>query len=149
MDSTVLILTIVVISVIVLVNLLVYGTKMRAASVLKHVDDLLKKTGEKVGLKDTSANFFGLKSLGGGQIRGNGILVLTDKNVRFFRYFPKKEITIPIQSIKNIDSTNAYLGKSVFAPLLKIEYEGDETAFWVEDLQEWTDALKESAMGRV
>ena len=40
-----------------------------------------------------SANFFGQESLGLGQVRGNGVLVLTEKELYFEMWSPKKYYT--------------------------------------------------------
>ena len=40
-----------------------------------------------------SENFFGQESLGLGQIRGNGVLVLTEKELYFEMWHPKKYYT--------------------------------------------------------
>jgi hypothetical protein len=45
------------------------------------------------------ANFFGEKSKGGKQVRGNGALVLTKNNLCFIRALPVKEYIIPIKAV--------------------------------------------------
>ncbi|OGI02552.1 MAG: hypothetical protein A2Y25_09595 [Candidatus Melainabacteria bacterium GWF2_37_15] len=138
------ILTIVVIGIVILINVLIYGSKLRAESVLKQLTLELEKTGEKIILKDSWANFFGLKSLGRGQIRGNGILALTDKRVYFVRYFPKKEISIPLGTIKNVETVKSYLGKNIFAPILKLNFDNEEVAFYVRDVEEWISEVNKA-----
>lgn len=144
MDPFVPVLFIIAVSVVILINLLVYGVKSRAADVLKEVETELEKSGEKVLLKDAWANFFGLKSLGWAQVRGNGILVLTDKRVCFYRYYPKKQISIPLESITNLETVKSYLGKSKFSDLVKITYNEDETAFLVRDVSLWIDEINKA-----
>ncbi|HDH51749.1 MAG TPA: hypothetical protein ENH04_10130, partial [Nitrospirae bacterium] len=50
------------------------------------------------------ANFFGQESRGMKQIRGNGILILTDEELYFQMLFPKKELTILVNSIIGVES---------------------------------------------
>jgi len=82
---------------------------------------------------------FGLKSLGMKQIRGNGLLVLTDKRVYFKRYYPEKELDILLESIQKIDTVQNFLGKTRFAPLLKIVFNEEETSFQVKNISEWME----------
>ena len=60
-----------------------------------------------------SANFFGQESLGLGQIRGNGVLILTEKELYFEMWSPKK-LHIPINSIQRIGTPTSHLTKTRF-----------------------------------
>lgn len=83
------------------------------------------------------ANFFGEKSKGGRQARGNGALILTKDIIWFMRAVPEKEFVIPVGSIKEITLPKSFNGKSVLAPLLCVHYtDGDR-----EDAMAW--AIKE------
>lgn len=144
MDLTVLTLTIIVICIILLVNLLVYGAKIRSEAVLKKFNDELKNSGEHVLIKDTASTFFGLKSLGGGQIRNKGILALTDKRVYFARYFPDKVISITLDSINHVTTTDGYLGKNISTKLLKIGFSNDEVAFYIDNLSMWIEEINKA-----
>ena len=83
------------------------------------------------------ANFFGEKSKGGKQVRGNGALILTKDILCFIRAVPEKEFVIPVGSIKEISLPKAFNGKSVLAPLLCVHYTDDDR----EDAMAW--AIKE------
>jgi hypothetical protein len=94
--------------------------------------------------KDSSANFFGQESKGHMQIRGNGIFIITDENILFYRYLPQMELKIPVENIIAVESAGSFLGKSIFRPLLKIKFKtpsgNQDTAAWY--LKEQEKAIK-------
>lgn len=94
----------------------------------------------------TRANFFGINSKGGGQIRGNGALVLTRKDLYFIRAIPQKEYQIPIRSISSVSMPRLFNGKSAVAPLLCLNYDtesGKDSIAWaVADAEKWKDAIE-------
>lgn len=146
MDNTVLVLTTVVITVIVIINLIVYGSQSRAESVIKNLIAELEKNDERILIKDIKAVFFGLKSLGRGQIRGNGVAVLTGKKVYFSRYFPAKHISIPLEKIDKIETAQGYLGKNVYMKTLKLGFGKEELEFHVSDLKDWLEELDKAQL---
>jgi len=92
--------------------------------------------------KSLDANFFGLQTLGIGQLRGTGLLVLAERNIIFNLYIPKKEFRIPLKSIIRIESPKSHLGKTKSRRLLKIVFinnkgEEDSIAWDVGDLENW------------
>ncbi len=98
--------------------------------------------GEKILLSEKSANFFGQKSQGHTQIRGNGILILTDRMLYFKMWMPDKTIQIPLEWINKIEKVNGFLGKTKFRPLFKITFYNkygleDEVAWLVQDPDKW------------
>jgi hypothetical protein len=72
-----------------------------------------------------SANFYGQESLGVMQARGNGTLVLTDKELYFERWLPRREYRIPLAAIQAIETPSSYLGKTNFRPVLKIVFKDE------------------------
>lgn len=72
------------------------------------------------------ANFFGQESRKGSQMRGNGTLVITDSEVYFERWLPRAEYRIPRKAIESLETPSWYLGKSVFRPLIKINFRRDD-----------------------
>lgn len=94
----------------------------------------------------TRANSFGIKSKGGAQIRGNGALVLTREELYFVRAAPREEYRIPISSIRSVSLPKAFNGKSVFVPLLCVEYDaeyGEEAIAWaLKHADKWKDAIE-------
>jgi hypothetical protein len=106
-----------------------------------------KFAGNDILLTSRGANFFGQESKGLGQIRGNGVLLLTNKELYFGMWTPKKDFKIPIVAIKSIENPKSFLGKSVFRKLLKINFinDGDDldaAAWYVKDLVSWTQELE-------
>jgi hypothetical protein len=76
------------------------------------------------------ANFFGQESKGRFQWRGNGTLVVTDQEVFFEKWLPRREVHIPLTSIQAVETPRRFLGKTLGSnPLLKITYraEGKQT----------------------
>jgi hypothetical protein len=103
--------------------------------------------GKNLLLISRGANFFGQDSKRVPQIRGNGVLVLTDKELFFGMWTPKKELKIPIVAIKSVENPKSFHGKSVFRKLLKITFENDQgdidaAAWYVKDLNSWTRELE-------
>lgn len=103
--------------------------------------------GKKVVLRSRGANFFGQESKKLGQVRGNGILLLTDKELYFGMWSPKKELKIPIIAIKSVENPQSFFGKSVFRKLLKVTFENDlgdmdAAAWYVKDLDTWNRKLE-------
>jgi len=96
---------------------------------------------------ESFANYFGLESQGIKQIRGNGILILTEKELYFELYLPKKTITIPINEIIKIETPRSHLGKSKYKKLLKIIFtnqnqEKDSVAWLVKQLPRWIENIE-------
>jgi hypothetical protein len=94
-------------------------------------------------------NFFGEKSKGMTQIRGNGALLLTKDYLYFQMWIPKKEIKIPLDKIENIEEVKSFLGKSKLRPLLKIDYidengQKNSAAWLVKNLQKWKSIINET-----
>ena len=117
----------------------------------KRQEEIFKKfEGQKVLGAFGSANFFGLESKGVKQIRGNGVLVLTENKLYFEMWVkPRTIIEIPITSIKKIEVVKSHLYKSRFNPLLKVIFTNDmdeiDSVAWMvgkNRLDEWKDALE-------
>lgn len=93
----------------------------------------------------TGANFFGVESKGGKQIRGNGALVLTKDTLFFVRAVPEKEYAIPIANIVDITLPTSFNGKSVLSKLLCVHYRDDvemEAIAWaIKNPEKWKDAI--------
>lgn len=99
-------------------------------------------------ITDDMVNFFGLESLGSWKIRGNGVLILTEKELFFGMWKPKKELLIPVKSIIEIRNPKSHMHRSVFRPLLKIVFknengESDSAAWYIRHLDKWNKILKE------
>jgi hypothetical protein len=99
-------------------------------------------------MKDLSANSFGQESLGVWQIRGNGGLVLTGKELHFFLFLPKRDLLIPLDAITEITFTKCHLGKATIYNLLKVRYvldgKSDSIAWYVSDPHAWKDRIAEA-----
>jgi hypothetical protein len=86
------------------------------------------------------ANNFGVTSKGALQVRGNGALVLTNEALHFLA-IASDDLTIPRGAIRATSLVRSHLGKSVGRQLLKIDYEGDSVAFFVEEPEAWITVL--------
>ena len=64
----------------------------------------------------------GIKSLGLGQIRGNGKLFTGDQEIVFKQYLPDKQIVIPFSSIVEVSTSYFFLGKTFFRELLRMNF---------------------------
>jgi hypothetical protein len=113
----------------------------------KRIKEIHEKHGkEKILIFDDMAIFFGLESLGSWKVRGNGVLILTEEDLLFGMWKPKKELKIPVESITMITNPKSHLHKSVFRPLLKVMFKNesgndDSAAWFVQDLNQWNEIL--------
>ncbi|MHA2184498.1 MAG: hypothetical protein ACXAAI_05795 [Promethearchaeota archaeon] len=114
----------------------------------KRINEILEKfRGQTILLSDDMANFFGQESLGVWKIRGNGVLLLTKEDLFFGMWKPQKELKILVTSISKISNPKRHLKKSVFKPLLKVNFKNsngfeDSAAWFVRDLDKWNATLK-------
>lgn len=108
---------------------------------------------EDVLMKDLGANSFGLESAGVWQVRGNGGLVLTGKNLHFFMFIPKKEVCIPLQTITDLAIVNSHLGKATIRNLLKVHFSAngkpDSMAWYLADPHAWKNRIEQLKGGKV
>ncbi|MFX0074587.1 MAG: hypothetical protein ACFE96_04050 [Candidatus Hermodarchaeota archaeon] len=113
----------------------------------KRIDEILRKFIDKETIISiNSANFFGQQSQKTIQIRGNGVLLLTQEELYFEMWHPKKVLQIPVSEILRVDSTKSFLRKSVFRKLLKVVFrnengEEDAAAWWVSSLEDWIEEI--------
>ncbi len=93
------------------------------------------------------SNFFGLESAGVWKVRGNGVLLLTKKELFFGMWKPKKDLLIPVKSIIEVTNPKSHMHRSVLKPLLKITFknengESDSTAWYVRKLDDWNETIR-------
>ncbi len=98
---------------------------------------------------ERGANFFGQESKGYAQLRGNGVLVITGKELYFEMWMPERELSVPLSSILRIETPRFYLGKTKGYPLLKVVFrnsrgEVDSMAWMVRDLSKCKRILGEA-----
>ncbi|TDO93936.1 hypothetical protein DFR79_10588 [Halanaerobium saccharolyticum] len=94
-------------------------------------------------------NFFGQKSEGRTQLRGNGSLLLTPDELHFLKWVPKKNIVIPLDNIEKVERVNSFLGKSKNRELLKVEFsnqqgEKDSAAWLLDNMHAWEQVIKDN-----
>jgi hypothetical protein len=97
-------------------------------------------------VEDRAANCFGLRSAGAGQIRGNGYLGVTEREIVFVMWVPRREVHIPRPLLVEAGTTRSHLGKTVGRDLLHLRWidadgEEDESAFAVRRLSPFLDEL--------
>ena len=94
-------------------------------------------------------NFFGQKSAGRAQIRGNGSLLLTADELHFSRWIPKKSLVISLDDIENIERVDSFLGKKKKRKLLKVDFNNnqgqkDSAAWYLDNMQVWEKVIKDN-----
>jgi len=115
----------------------------------KRINEIHEKYKDKVILlADDIANFFGLESSGVWKVRGNGVLLLTQEDLFFGMWKPKKDLLIPLKSIIEVTNPKSHMHRSVFRPLLKITFrnengETDSAAWFVTKVDEWNEILRQ------
>ena len=94
-----------------------------------------------------SANRFGQESKGRGQVRGLGLLYLTEKEIYFGMYVPKKDFHILLDLVHAISTPKWHLDKTKSRRLLKVEFinnegEVDSIAWQVKELDLWVSTIE-------
>lgn len=102
--------------------------------------------GEPPLLRHDAARGLGRESAGRGQVRGNGVLAVTDDLVVFCQWMPARDLVIPREAVVLVDTCRSHLGKRVGRDLLRIAWttpEGavDRAAWQVPDLDRWRAVL--------
>ena len=97
-------------------------------------------------LRQDDANTFGVESAGKWQVRGNGNLALTKRELLFAQWVPNRLLRIPRSDIVEVTTVRSHLGKGIGRDLLKVAWTNDlgaadSIAFWVPDLDGWLEAL--------
>ncbi len=95
-----------------------------------------------------NVNFFGQESKGLGQVRGNGSLILTDTELYFEMWTPKRSLRIHRHMIKKVENPPPkwHLKKTKNRLLLKVHFTNDQgqddSAAWiVPELDQWIQLL--------
>jgi hypothetical protein len=113
----------------------------------KRINEIHERYKDKnILLVDDMSNFFGLESSGVLKVRGNGVLLLTEEELFFGMWKPKKEISILTSSILKITNPKSHMHRSIFKPLLKVIFrnengEIDSSAWYVKELDKWNEYL--------
>ena len=135
----------VAILVVLALLFLLISVRRKGRECLEMVADRFR--GEDVICQDNSASFFGKKSKKFKQVRGNGVLILTRRELFFRRLMPESEISIPLQNVQGVETPLSFLGKSIFRPLLKVDYrtetgEADSIAWYVKNLKCFREGIE-------
>lgn len=96
--------------------------------------------------KDPMANYFGLESKGGKQVRGNGALVLTADELWFRRIGSSEPLRVARGAITETSVVRSHAGKTVGRPLVRVAFDGpqgpDSAAWYVADAEAWAAAVR-------
>ncbi len=115
--------------------------KRQAAAVLKRFE------GHNLRMFSSNANYFGLLSRGRRQLRGNGVLALSDDGLFFQLRLSRNRIEIAPEKIKGVSSPRIFRLRSILRPLLRVDFinehgRPDAAAWYVENLSEWKAAIE-------
>lgn len=83
---------------------------------------LAKFAGKKILASVPNANFFGQELSGYAQVRGNGMLIITEDEIYFEMWLPRREYHLPVSSIESVEIANSQLGKTRGRPLFKVNF---------------------------
>ena len=119
----------------------------------KRIEEFMQKYSKRGVWMKGDANFFGIESHGVMQVRGNGILLLTETDLVFGMFRPTRDFLIPLARIEKIELAESHLTKTVFQPLLKVyftneEGDADSVAWWVANPIEWKNVLEQCIKNR-
>lgn len=143
-DKAILLVLIIAVLVLVFIRIIFY---LKALKNRKEKKVRKKFEGKNILHFDAGANFFGIQSVGMGQVRGNGVLVLTDTELFFEMWAPTKELSVPVSHIKSVESVKIFLGKTKGWPLVRVNFQNengrDDAAAWlVGNPKEWIEAIQ-------
>lgn len=98
-----------------------------------------------------SANYRGHQSIAV-PVKGNGVLLLTNQDLRFVRLAPRKEIVIPLNQMQRVTEQASFKGSAKgAAPVLVVHFQDgaqqDAAGFIVpnSERQAWIDAITQAA----
>lgn len=145
MQSITLVLILVGSFSVVLVPVLVFGVFLRRRYV--QLRDSIQQRWKPSSILMSNANSFGQESLGVKQVRGNGVIVLTNSELYFEMLMPKKSWTIPVSSIQAVENPTSHLTKTRGVALLKVIFQNqqgatDSIAWQMHDVPTWTKTLQ-------
>ena len=96
-----------------------------------------------------NVNYFGQETKGLSQVRGNGCLILTDTELFFEMWWPKRMLKIPLHLISGVENPPPkwHLKKTKSRPLLKIHFTNeqgneDSAAWIVPELEDWIQKIR-------
>ena len=79
-------------------------------------------------------------------LRGNGLLVLTEEELQFWMWTSDKRLTIPLSGITLIDTVRKFAGRWGRLPMLHIKFHSAgeilETAWILTNAQSWVEEIK-------
>ena len=138
------ILSVVLVDLVIDIFFLAWWIKRLRAEAVERMKELTE--GETVYHVE-DCNFFGRASKGLKQWRGNGLLALTDRGLRFRLFIPRTEVFIPIGAISSVSEPSSFLGKSKMKKLLRVDFLGedgseDACAWLLPSLEWWKEALE-------
>lgn len=122
-----------------------------------HVEKLKKTAldsvppGAKILKEPVSANYRGHQSIAV-PVKGNGVLLLTDRDLRFVRLAPRKEFVIPLDQMQRVTLQPMFKGSAKGThPVLVVHFQKgaqpDAIGFIVpnSERQAWIDAITRAA----
>jgi hypothetical protein len=130
-------------SIVLLVVIRVVASRLKRRA----LDEIRRKfAGRTIVRQSVGANYFGRSSAGLGQVRGNGVLVLTADELYFLMFAPHRELTIPLNTVTSVSTPRSHLGKTAGVRLLRVDFRagtGEDTAAWaVRGVDEWLADLR-------
>jgi len=117
------------------------------------IEDMRKMVGGERVYNVEDSNCFGVLSKGYKQVRGNGVLALTDKGIHSRMLIPRKYLFIHLESVRGVSNPRSFLGKTKARVLLRVDFvneegQDDACAWLVPSLQWWNEAVAALRMGK-
>jgi len=93
--------------------------------------------------------FYGVVSAGRGQLRGDGVLILTAEELRFDMWSPERRLVIPLAAVLTVDTTKRHAGRYSVKPLLRVAWRDahgleDAAAWALTERDEWARAVDDA-----
>ncbi|MBN1522396.1 MAG: hypothetical protein JW928_07675 [Candidatus Aureabacteria bacterium] len=137
----------IILSTLLIVFFIAVFVFLRVLKVRKTEKVLKKYEGKNILRMCPSANFFGLMSRGLAQVRGNGVLILTDEEIFFEMWVPSRQLEIRVSSISKVESVKSFLKKTKLLPFVRVDFKDergqDDAAAWlVPRTKDWVNDIE-------
>lgn len=101
---------------------------------------------EEIIRSTVNANYFGLESLGGRQVRGNCALVLTRGILWSSLAVPRRDLPLPLSRIRRTSLVRSHCRRAILLDLLRVDFSAagadDAIAWYVRDARDWQTAIE-------
>ncbi|MGQ9536713.1 MAG: hypothetical protein ACUVS1_04575 [Actinomycetota bacterium] len=117
------------------------------------INALCEAVGRERVYRVENCNFLGWQSRGYLQVRGNGLVALTDRGIHFHTLLPRRYLFIPQEEMSSASVVDSFLGKPGRGKILRVDFRtaggGEDACGWRIPYPDWwVEALLAIREGR-